>query len=76
MEAVQLVVEDPVGAVVVVPVVHPNFQMVVVDDFVVLVLVEEVACSAYQMMMVVALSAYQNPVYHQQEVAVVLVYSN
>ena len=63
-----MVVADPAAAVVVGLVVHPNFQMVVeVDDFV-LVLVEEVAYSAYQT--VVVLSAYQSPVYQQVVVAV------
>ena len=67
-----MVVVDLAVEVVVGPVVHPNFQMVVVDDFV-LVLVEEVAYSAYQT--AVVLSAYQNPVY-QQVVVVAPVYLN
>ena len=68
-----MVVVDLAVEVVVGPVVHPNFQMVVVADDFVLVLVEEVAYSAYQR--AVVLSAYQNPVY-QQVVVVVLVYLN
>ena len=64
-----MVVADPAAVVVVGLVVHPNFQMVVVvDDCVCLVLVEEVAYSAYQT--VVVLSAYQSPVYQQVVVAV------
>ena len=69
-----MVVVDLAVEVVVGPVVHPNFQMVVVADDFVLVLVEEVAYSAYQTMAVV-LSACQNPVY-QQVVVVVPVYLN
>ena len=69
-----MVVVDLAAEVVVGPVVHPNFQMVVVADDFVLVLVEEVAYSAYQTM-AVELSAYQNPV-SQQVVVVVPVYLN
>ena len=54
-------------------VIHLNIQMVVVVDDFVLVLVEEVAYSAYQR--AVVLSAYQNPVY-QQVVVVAPVYLN
>ena len=64
-----MVVADPAAAVVVGLVVHPNLQLVVVVDDFVLVLVEEVAYSAYQTMVVV-LSAYQSPVYQQVVVAV------
>ena len=66
-----MVVVDLAVEVVVGPVVHPNL-VVVADDFV-LVLVEEVAYSAYQT--AVVLSAYQNPVY-QQVVVVAPVYLN
>lgn len=69
-----MVVVDLAVEVVVGPVVHPNFQMVVVADDFVLVLVEEAAYSAYQTMVAV-LSAYQNPAY-QQAVVVVPVYLN